>query len=109
MSLCMYMVRFVDDLTSGPNRLLGDLLYTSQSFMRGLVSGIYPDNAAGNGLVLEQTKADPRVFPTLDVSRRHVDPAGVRMDGVVQSTTLLYGKHMEPCYDGIPQCALHGC
>jgi hypothetical protein len=99
-----YMVRFVDDLTSGPNRLLADLLYTRQSVMGGLVQGIYPHEY----LELEPTNNPPMEacsFPTLDVrlcSWTTPDPTGRKPGGIVKTTVVLYDKRMESFYSKIP-------
>lgn len=96
----MYMVRFVDDITSGPNRLLASLLYTSNSVLGGLVQGIHQTKCS-----LDATPADPCNFPTLDVrvcSWARPDRAGLRHGGIVRSVVRLYDKRMEPCYSQIP-------
>ena len=97
----VYMVRYVDDLTSGPNRLLKRLLYTNQSLMGGMITGIYPQQF----LTLEPTSAHPCRFPTLDVcieSRAYPCPDHPTKDVVVRSTTRLYVKRQQACYAGIP-------
>jgi len=96
-----YMVRFVDDLTSGPNRLLADLLYTNQTVLCGLVKGIYPQQF----LTLDRTQADPCSFTTLDlriVSVRFQVSGDDGVEWVVRSYTALYDKRTEACYRDIP-------
>jgi len=49
-----FTVRYIDDLTSGPNPWLAALLHTSQSVMGRIILGIYPTN-----LSLKFTGSDP--------------------------------------------------
>jgi hypothetical protein len=62
----VFTVRYIDDLTSGPNPWLSRLLHTSQFVMGHTITGIYPRN-----LTLQFTGADsanPDLFHTLDIT-----------------------------------------
>lgn len=100
----VYMVRYVDDLTSGPNRFLKSLLYTDQTLLAGMIHGIYP----AHFLQLDPIPYGLCDFPTLDISIESCvvpcydhrgGPAG---DPVVHSYTRLYDKRSQACYAGIP-------
>lgn len=99
-----FTVRYIDDLTSGPNPWLAPLLHQSQSVMGGIILGIYPPN-----LSLKFTGADPTnpdLFHTLDISI-HTTAHKVRnaqggWDQVASSVTTLYDKRRQACYAGIP-------
>lgn len=97
-----FTVRFVDDLTSAPNKYLARLLYTDQTVMGGLIKGIYPRQF----LSLEATPTDPFNFPTLDVriitQRKRVRNVDGLFDSIAVSFTQLYDKRREDCYAGIP-------
>ena len=104
-------VRFVDDLTSGPNPYTKKLLYcfvpgkpvSEYSVLGGLIKGIYP----GQFLELEATPGrDMCHFSTLDVeivTRFHRVPSETgEVELVTQSLTKLYDKRRNACYRGIP-------
>jgi hypothetical protein len=97
-----FTVRFVDDVTSAPNKYLAQLLYTDQTLMGGLIKGMYPRQF----LSLDMTPADPYNFPTLDVRIvshfNKVGNAEMGFDDVLRSCTQLYDKRREDCYAGIP-------
>lgn len=96
-------VRFVDDLTSGPNPFTAKLLYKSQTCMGGLIHGIYP----GQFLVLDATPGDRLFsFNTLDVQIVTDSHLVVAADGsvehMIKSHSLLFDKRRLPCYADIP-------
>lgn len=96
-------VRFVDDLTSGPNPFTAKLLYESQTCMGGLIHGIYP----GQFLVLDATPGDRLFsFNTLDVQIVTDSHPVVAADGsvehMIKSHSLLFDKRRLPCYADIP-------
>ena len=88
-----FTARFVDDFTSGPNRLLPFLWYDSQSIAGGAITGIYPGPEV---LELARVPGDIWGYPTLDI--RIVSQV---VAGRVSSTTHLYDKRRESCYDDI--------
>lgn len=91
-----HTARCVDGFTSGPNRLLKFLWYHAQSILGDAVTGIYPGPPV---LELAMVPGDPWAYPTLDVGIvSSLDPT----TGAVHSTTHLYGKRREPCYEDIP-------
>jgi len=99
-----HTIRYIDDLTSGPNQWLLALLHRNQTVMGGKIHGIYPTN-----LALEYTGADPLdrgLFHTLDVSIHttchRVVNAARGIDHIAQSVTTLYDKRRQACYAGIP-------
>lgn len=87
------------DLTSGPNCLLHDLLYTSDTILAGLVHGVYPKQY----LQLEPTVDNMCRFPTLDLricswARPDLSANARTSGGIVQTLTRLYDKRTEACY-----------
>jgi hypothetical protein len=101
-----FTVRFVDDLTSGPNAYLQRLLYTENALMGDMITGIYPHQY----LSLDSTPApqlhNPYDFSTLDVrivsTLRSLMVARGLSGSVVHSVTHLYDKRRERCYRAIP-------
>jgi hypothetical protein len=100
-----FTVRYIDDLTSGPNPWLSRLLHTSQFVMGHTISGIYPPN-----LTLQFTGADsanPDLFHTLDITITTTSSPVRNVQGgyddIVKSVTTLYDKRRQACYvTGIP-------
>lgn len=97
--------RFVDDLTSACNPFSKYLLYTNNSILGGVLTGIYP----ANGLVLEPTNAYMCSLPTLDLRIATTSCWPWVWDGrtglmilCVKSICKLYDKRRENCYDDIP-------
>jgi hypothetical protein len=105
LSCFRFTVRYIDDLTSGPNPWLARLLHQSQFVMGTIICGIYPDN-----LTLKYTGTDPAnpdLFHTLDIitivsSAADVSNAHGGVDQIVKSVTTLYDKRRQACYAGIP-------
>lgn len=64
----------------------------SSSLFGGFIKGIYPDI-----LTMDPVPGDMWAYPTLDV--RIVSSV---VDGVVQSSTILYDKRREACYHKVP-------
>jgi hypothetical protein len=82
------MGRFVDDFTSGANRLLHKLWYTDDDIWAG--HGMYP--VGDQGLTLDSGPGDDSSYPTLDV-RINTDINGWRE---VSFHTIPYDKRREP-------------
>jgi len=104
-----FMCRYVDDVLSGPNQCLDQLLYTNQTLLGGLVHGVYPD-------YLHLTDSNPRPMdvdgqlPTAPTSCDMLDttinvvPVQVPAVGtIVRAYTTLYDKRSKPCFAGLPK------
>lgn len=68
------------------------LWYDSATLFGGLIRGVYPDI-----LTLDPVPGDPLAYPTLDI--RIVSSV---VNGVMQSSTILYDKRREACYSEVP-------
>jgi hypothetical protein len=88
-----FTVRFVDDLTSGPNPFLYMLLYCTDSILSGVFAGIYP-----RSLILERTDVFSFEFSTLDVQII----SRVSEEGWVIAYTVLFDKRRQACFATLP-------
>jgi hypothetical protein len=101
-----FVVRFVDDVVTGPNKYLNRLVDVTDSVLGGLIKGIYPVY-----LNLKACKAADEAVPphaalrcnALDVTI--VSRPVPRHDGggiVMSASTEQYDKRREPCFKGLP-------
>jgi hypothetical protein len=112
-----FVRRFVDDLVSGPNRVIHLLMYHRQTLLGGLIKGIYPNHLSLKvaspasvapvplHIVNTQVQAptECHALDTTIVSRLHkLQYRDGSLQDIVQSHTTLYDKRREPCYAGLP-------
>lgn len=104
LSSFQHVARFVDDVITGPNRFIRQLVHVTDSLLGGLIKGIYPDY-----LNLKESKpAAAGVGPHAPLRVNALDTTIISRpvttsDGrvVMMATTHLYDKRREPCFVGL--------